>query len=116
MPTGSRARPTLELGSGRAVGPQATLHPGRPPTALVTHGVYARSRNPIYLADAIILAGLCLIWQPLAALVLCGAHRADRVMIAGRWTVVDGQPIGVDLARLRAEHGAAARRFLEETA
>ena len=47
----------------------ATLHPGRPPTALVTHGVYARSRNPIYLADAIILAGLCLIRQPLGALV-----------------------------------------------
>lgn len=54
--------------------------------------------------------------DPLAALVLCGAHRADRVMIAGRWTVEDGQPVGVDLARLRAEHGAAARRFLEETA
>ena len=53
--------------------------------------------------------------DPLAALVLCGAHRADRVMIAGRWTVEDGQPVGVDLARLRAEHGAAARRFLEET-
>ncbi|MBP7003112.1 8-oxoguanine deaminase [Amaricoccus sp.] len=52
--------------------------------------------------------------DPLAALVLCGAHRADRVMIAGRWTVEDGQPVGVDLARLRAEHGAAARRFLEE--
>ncbi len=52
--------------------------------------------------------------DPLAALVLCGAHRADRVMIAGRWTLVDGQPIGVDLARLRAEHGAAARRFLED--
>ena len=50
---------------------------------------------------------------PLAALVLCGAHRADRVMIAGRWTVEDGQPVGVDLARLRAEHGHAARRFLE---
>jgi 8-oxoguanine deaminase len=53
--------------------------------------------------------------DPLAALVLCGAHRADRVMIAGRWTVEDGQPVGVDLARLRAEHGAAARRFLEGT-
>lgn len=51
--------------------------------------------------------------DPLAALVLCGAHLADRVMIAGRWTVEDGLPVGVDLARLRAEHGAAARRFLE---
>jgi 8-oxoguanine deaminase len=52
--------------------------------------------------------------DPLAALVLCGAHRADRAMIAGRWTLADGQPIGIDLARLRAEHGAAARRFLED--
>jgi len=52
--------------------------------------------------------------DPLAALVLCGAHRADRVMIAGRWTVEEGQPTGVDLARLRAEHGAAARRYLED--
>jgi len=49
--------------------------------------------------------------DPLAALVLCGAHRADRVMIAGRWTVVDGNPLGVDVSRLRAAHGAAARAF-----
>jgi len=54
--------------------------------------------------------------DPLAALVLCGAHRADRVMIAGRWTVEDGQPTGLDLARLRAEHGHAARRISEKTA
>jgi 8-oxoguanine deaminase len=47
----------------------------------------------------------------LAALVLCGAHRADRVMIAGKWTVEGGLPNHVDVARLRAEHGAAARRL-----
>ena len=35
--------------------------------------------------------------DPLAALVLCGAHRADRVMIAGRWRVVDGAPADFDL-------------------
>lgn len=50
--------------------------------------------------------------DPLAALVLCGAHRADRVMVAGQWKVIDGMPVGVDVARLRAEHGAAARRYL----
>ena len=50
--------------------------------------------------------------DPIAALVLCGAHRADRVMIAGRWKVADGRPIGIDVARLRAEHGQAARAFL----
>ena len=49
--------------------------------------------------------------DPLAALVLCGAHRADRVMIAGRWRVVDGAPVGLDLAALIAEHREAARDF-----
>ena len=49
--------------------------------------------------------------DPIAALVLCGAHRADRVMIAGRWRVIDGQPEGVDLAALIAKHKAAARAF-----
>ena len=51
--------------------------------------------------------------DPIAALVLCGAHRADRVMAAGEWRVADGVPLGVDLDRLRHEHGAAARAFLE---
>jgi len=49
--------------------------------------------------------------DPLATLVLCGAHRADRVMVQGEWRVVEGMPVGMDLARLMAEHGAAARRF-----
>jgi 8-oxoguanine deaminase len=49
--------------------------------------------------------------DPLAALVLCGAHHADRVMIAGKWRVVEGEPVGVDLAALIAEHRDAARAF-----
>ena len=49
--------------------------------------------------------------DPLAALVLCGAHRADRVMVAGTWRVVDGQVVGVDMARLLAEHRKAAMVF-----
>lgn len=51
--------------------------------------------------------------DPLAALVLCGAHRADRVMIKGRWTVEDGFPVGIDIEQLRHAHGAAAKSFLE---
>jgi 8-oxoguanine deaminase len=51
--------------------------------------------------------------DPLAALVLCGAHHADRVMVQGRWTVEDGMPVGIDIARLRHQHGAAARAFVE---
>ena len=53
--------------------------------------------------------------DPLAALILCGAHRADRVMIAGKWTVEDGMPVGVDIEKLRHEHGAIAKLFAEAT-
>ncbi len=50
--------------------------------------------------------------DPIAALVLCGAHRADRVMVAGRWRVIDGRPEGVDLEALIAKHKAAAKTFV----
>jgi 8-oxoguanine deaminase len=49
--------------------------------------------------------------DPLAALVLCGATRADRVMIGGEWRLVDGMPVGVDLGALMAAHREAARDF-----
>jgi 8-oxoguanine deaminase len=47
--------------------------------------------------------------DPLAALVLCGAHRADRVMVQGRWVVEDGAIPGLDIADLMQRHGRAAR-------
>jgi 8-oxoguanine deaminase len=49
--------------------------------------------------------------DPIAALALCGAHRADRVMVAGQWRVIEGKPEGVDLPALIAKHKAAARAF-----
>ena len=49
--------------------------------------------------------------DPLAALVLCGAHRVDKVMIGGKWQVEEGLPLGLDISKLRAEHGAIARKF-----
>jgi len=49
--------------------------------------------------------------DPLAALILCNAHRADRVMVAGRWRIEDGQPVGIDLAKLIADQRQAAKRF-----
>jgi 8-oxoguanine deaminase len=51
--------------------------------------------------------------DPLAALVMCGATRADRVMIAGHWKVEDAMPLGIDIERLRHEHSAAARLMRE---
>lgn len=51
--------------------------------------------------------------EPLAALLLCGAHRADRVMVAGRWRVVDGQIEGQDSQQLFAKHNHAAQQLLK---
>jgi 8-oxoguanine deaminase len=50
--------------------------------------------------------------DPVAALLLCAADRADRVMVGGQWRVVDGQIPGLDIAGLIAEHSAAARRLV----
>ena len=47
--------------------------------------------------------------DPLAALVLCGAHRADRVMVGGRWIVKDGEIPNLDVGALMKRHSAAAR-------
>jgi 8-oxoguanine deaminase len=50
--------------------------------------------------------------DPISALLLCGADRADRMMIGGTWRVIDGQIEGLDLARLIADHRQAARELV----
>lgn len=49
---------------------RTTVIPRRDPSALVTGGVFAWSRNPIYLADAILLSGAILWLDALLALPL----------------------------------------------
>ena len=49
--------------------------------------------------------------DPVAALVLGGAHRADRVMVDGRWVVEDKNIPGLDVAGLMRRHGVAASRM-----
>ncbi len=53
--------------------------------------------------------------DPIPALVLCGAERADRVMIAGSWRVKDGRAVGLDREALMAEHQEAARRLVSSS-
>mgnify|MGYP000075689697 FL=1 len=47
--------------------------------------------------------------DPLAALLLCGAHKAEHVMVAGRWRVKKGMIEGLDVSPLLQQHGAAAK-------
>ena len=50
--------------------------------------------------------------DPLAALLLCGAHQADHVMVAGEWRVKNGMIEGLDMAQLLSEHSALARELI----
>ncbi|MDI3336246.1 isoprenylcysteine carboxylmethyltransferase family protein [Defluviimonas aestuarii] len=47
---------------------RTTVIPRRNPDAMVTGGVFRLSRNPIYLADVILLTGLYVAWDALIAL------------------------------------------------
>jgi 8-oxoguanine deaminase len=49
--------------------------------------------------------------DPLAALLLCGAQRANRVMVAGQWLVVDGKIVDKDEAELIHRHSDAAKKL-----
>ncbi|MTD99575.1 isoprenylcysteine carboxylmethyltransferase family protein [Paracoccus sp. YIM 132242] len=76
---------------------RTTVDPYGQPRHLVTTGPFRLSRNPIYLADALILAGLCLAFRaPLAA----------PPLVAGFVAVISARFI-------RAEEDRLARAFPE---
>lgn len=49
--------------------------------------------------------------DPLDALVICGANRADYVMIGGKWRVEHGEIIGRDVQELISQHSTAAAKL-----
>ena len=74
---------------------RTTIVPHRAPSALITSGIYRLSRNPIYLGDLLILAGLAIRWQAFAALLLVPVFMA----------VLTSRFIRPEEARLRAGFG-----------
>lgn len=52
---------------------RTTVVPRQNPSALITSGIFRLSRNPIYLADLLVLAGLSLIWGKFLGLLLVPA-------------------------------------------
>ena len=81
---------------GSMVLARTSFVPRRDPTALVTGGLFRFSRNPIYLADAMILAGAILSWGAMLALPLIPLFMA---LITFRY-------IHDEEARLRSAFGA----------
>ncbi|EIC84606.1 8-oxoguanine deaminase [Serratia sp. M24T3] len=49
--------------------------------------------------------------DPIAALLLCGAERADSVMVGGKWRVKEGQIVDLDVKSLISAHRQAARKL-----
>ncbi|MDA7746446.1 8-oxoguanine deaminase [Psychromonas sp.] len=52
--------------------------------------------------------------DPLAALLLCGASKANRVMIAGEWKVIDGEIIDCEISQIITKHTAQAKKLFQK--
>lgn len=76
--------------AGQMVLARTTFVPRRVPGAMVSRGLFAMTRNPIYLGDALILAGMSLFWNGLLALPLVAvfAHVIRKRFIEGEETVL----------------------------
>ena len=56
--------------SAEAMKARTTIIPREAPAALITGGIFRFSRNPIYLGDVLILAGVALIFGSVPGLIL----------------------------------------------
>ena len=50
--------------------------------------------------------------DPISALLLCGAEKAEHVMVGGKWRVREGEIIGVDTQALMARHRKVAAQLV----
>lgn len=85
---------------------RTTVIPRRDPSRLLTGGLFALSRNPIYLADAVLLTGLCLYWA---------APWAAPILVPAFITLINRRFIGAEEERLAALYGPAFRRYESQT-
>lgn len=95
----------MALAAATMMAARTTVIPHRNPSALVTGGVFRLSRNPIYLGDALVLAGFILRWDAVPALVLVPVFV---------W-LIDRRFIRAEEARLRAAFGAAFETWAART-
>ncbi len=84
---------------------RTTIIPHQQPSALITGGAFAHSRNPIYLADAVVLVGWLLVWGAATPFVLVP------VFI---W-IINTRFIAPEEARLEAAFGEAFAAYASRT-
>jgi protein-S-isoprenylcysteine O-methyltransferase Ste14 len=84
---------------------RTTVVPHNVPAALVTTGIYARSRNPIYLADLMILGGLSLAWNAPLGLAL----------VPILWWILDRRFVRPEEARMSGKFLAGFDAYTQRT-
>lgn len=88
---------------------RTTVIPRREPAVLVTGGIFRLTRNPIYLGDALVLAGLLLYWDALVALPLVAVFMA---VIARRFIHREEMLLAERFGEDFAAYAARTRRWL----
>ena len=99
----------MGLAAAQMVLARTSFIPRRRPDQLVTWGVFALSRNPIYLGDALVLTGLCLAWHAPHALILVPAFMG---FITRRFIRAEEVWIGAAYGPAYAAYRAKVRRWL----
>lgn len=84
---------------------RTTVVPHREAQALVSTGIFSRTRNPIYLGDLLILAGFILSWDAVLSLPLLP------ILL---W-VLEKRFVIPEEDRLRRKYRAEFARFCEKT-
>ncbi len=88
---------------------RTTVIPHRDPSALVMNGMFALSRNPIYLADALLLTGLYVHWDALLALPLVGVFMA---VVTRRFIRPEEERLERIFGEVYDEYRARTRRWI----
>ena len=99
----------MAVAVGQMLLARTTVIPHRDPAALVMNGVFALSRNPIYLADAVILAGLYLHWDAVIALPLIAVFM---IVITRRFIRPEEARLSGLFGEIYDDYRARTRRWL----
>lgn len=99
----------MAIAAAQMVLHHTTFIPRRDPSDLVTSGVFAFSRNPIYLGDALVLGGLALYWHAPLGLLLVPLFMA---FITRRYILGEEARIAAHFGESYAAYRARTRRWL----
>ncbi|MEM8774736.1 MAG: isoprenylcysteine carboxylmethyltransferase family protein [Pseudomonadota bacterium] len=88
---------------------RTTVIPHMQPSELVSSGVFARSRNPIYLADVLILTGFILIWDAVVSVMLIPVFA---MLIQKRFILAEEMRLKQAFPEAFEEYCRATRRWI----